>query len=428
MPVSDPDWPAGERRLHASYTRPYLMHASIGPSAAAARFAAGELTLWCHSQGIELLRPTLAEVLRMPADRIHVIHSEGAGAYGHNGADDAACDAALCARACPGRTVLLKWTREQENHWEPFGPAMCIDLQASLSSDGRVSAWRHDVYSFAHVGRPIPGQDGSSLLAAQQLDPPVPSPAPAPRLAPEAGIHRNAVPIYTLGDTRVIKHFVADSPLRTSALRALGAHANVFAIESFMDELAHAAGADAFEFRLRHLHDRRARAVLDGVRELQRKLPLAAGRGRGVGLARYKNLQTRAAVVAEVSVGDDAAVALHRLWICADAGRVVDPDGLVNQLEGGAIQSASWALKEAVPFDAAGVGCLDWSSYPMLRFDQVPEVTTHIIDRPREPSLGAGEATTGPTSAAIANAVFAAIGVRVRNLPLTPDNVRAAAS
>jgi CO/xanthine dehydrogenase Mo-binding subunit len=431
-------WPEGARRATAEYSRPYLMHASLAPSAAAALCDAdGGLTVWSHSQGIELLRGALARVLRMDADNIRVVHTAGAGSYGHNGADDAALDAALCARALPGRPVMLQWTRAQEHQWEPYGPAAHVRMEAALDQQGRIIGWSHDVWGFTHLGRPRPGaQDGLNMLAAGHLAEPIPRVAPRPALRAEVGIHRNAWPIYALSDPRVVKRFVADSPLRTSSLRGLGAHANVFAIESFMDELATTAGREPVEFRLDHLDDSRARAVLERVVALAGGLDcLSPGtfegksRGRGVALARYKNQACYAAVVVQVAVDPDSAViSAEHVWIAADAGQVIDPDGLINQLEGGAVQSLSWTLKEAVKFGRDGVTSTDWDSYPILRFSEVPEVATVLIDRPDERSLGAGEATQGPTAAALGNAVFAATGIRLRALPMTPEHLRRAAA
>ncbi len=431
-PVPQLNSPNDSVKVHASYSRPYVMHASLAPSAAAALWDADRLTIWSHSQGIELLGPTVAKVLGIAPQQVTVIHTPGAGAYGHNGADDVALDAALCARAVPGRPVLLKWTRQQEHQWEPYGPAMRIDLEAHLDDQGRVQTWSHDVWSFTHVGRPMPFHEGSELVAAWHLEKPFARVPPAPRLGPEVGIHRNAWPLYRFPQTRVVKRFVKDSPLRTSSLRGLGAHANVFAIESFMDELASAAGADPIEFRLRHTDDPRARDVIERVAAMAKRDSTASSeraRGRGFGFARYKNQQCYAAVIVEVDVDlESADIRVNHVWIAADAGRVVDPDGIVNQLEGGAVQSLSWTLKEAVAFDRDGVTSVDWDSYPILRFSEVPGVTTELIDRPQLRSLGAGEATQGPTAAAVANAVATATGIRVRRLPMTPEQLRASAS
>jgi CO/xanthine dehydrogenase Mo-binding subunit len=436
VPVPDLPDSADSVAVSACYSRPYLMHASLAPSAAMARWDGNRLTVWCHSQGIELLRGVLAKLLAVDAHDVSVVHAPGAGAYGHNGADDVALDAALCARAVPGAPVLLQWTREQEHTWEPYGPAMRVELRAQLDHAGRVQTWSHDVWSFTHIGRPMPFHDGAEVIAAWHLAKPWPRVTPTPRLAREVGIHRNAWPLYTFDHARVVKRFVRDSPLRTSSLRGLGAHANVFAIESFMDELAAVAGVTPAEFRLRHVDDPRARAVLervvlmaDGVSGTAIGVSPTQVRGRGLGVARYKNQQCYAAVAVEVEVAlGSAEIRVLQVWIAADAGRVVDPDGLVNQLEGGAVQSLSWTLKEAVTFDGDGVTSFDWRTYPILRFSEVPQVTTALIDHPALQSLGAGEATQGPTAAALANAVAAATGLRVRDLPITPARLRAAAA
>ena len=411
----------------AAYSRPFLMHASLAPSAAVAVWQDGALAIECSSQGIEPLRHVIARVLGIDADAIEIRHVPGAGCYGHNGADDAALDAALIARALPDHRVLLKWSREDEHGFEPLGPAMHVEMGASLDAQGGIAAWTHDVYGFTHVARPSPRAPGVDLLAARFLAEPF-HPTPArPALGSEVGIHRNALPIYSFPDQEVTKHFIADAPVRTSALRGLGAQGNVFAIESFMDELAHAAGKDPADFRRCHLqHDPRAMAVLEAVLDLCGGL---AG-SRGLGIARYKNRQCCAAVVAELSVDQQTAeIRVPRLWIAADAGRVIDPDGLTNQLEGGAVQALSWCLKEAVSFDADGaVTSRDWSSYPILRFSEVPRIETVLLDHPELDPLGAGEATVGPTSGALANAVFAATGIRVRDLPMTPERLREAAA
>ena len=439
-PVPEPP-PDAPRTVRAVYERPYQMHGSLGPSAALACFDAGRLTVWTHSQGVYPLRASIAETLGLAPESVDVEHAPGAGCYGHNGSDDAALEAALVARAIPGRPVLLKWTREDEHAWEPYGPAMRMELSAHLDGGGDVRYWSHETYSDTHVVRARPGAgdpQADRFLAPRYLASPVREPARAPNLTVNGGIHRNATPPYAFPETRIVKHLVHDLPLRVSALRTLGAYANVFAAESFMDELAHAAGADPLDYRRRHLEDPRTRAVLDAAAERfgWTKRPAgeaagdsaAQGTGRGIAVARYKNAKGYCAVAVEARVGDDATVHLLRAVIAADAGEIVDPDGLAAQLEGGFVQAASWTLLEAVAFDRDGITSRDWESYPILRFDAVPEVETVLVDRPGEPFLGAGEASCGPTGAAIANAVFDATRVRARRLPLTPDHLRAAAT
>jgi CO/xanthine dehydrogenase Mo-binding subunit len=417
--------------LAATYFRPYLMHASLGPSAALAQWTGEELTVWSHSQGVHVLRDVLARALGVLPRLVRVIHVPGSGCYGHNGADDASFDAALLARAALGRPVLLKWAREDEHAWEPYGSAMVVATQASLDATGRIVDWNHDCWSDTHFDRPELGGGGERLLAGRHADPAGNAPAPPSLdLGFHAGAHRNADPIYALPQRRIAGHLV-ETRLRVSALRSLGAYANVFAIESFMDELADVAGTDPLEFRLRHLDDPRAQDVLLAAAraaDWERQRP-DWGRGKGIALARYKNVACYAAVVVELTVDDaSAAIRLDRATIAADAGEVVDPSGLANQLEGGFIQAASWTLKEEVTFDDTRVTSLDWRTYPILTFPEVPQIETILIDRPGSPYLGAGEAVQGPTPAAIGNAVFAATGLRLRQTPFTPARVRRAAA
>ncbi|MAS38080.1 MAG: aldehyde dehydrogenase [Anaerolineaceae bacterium] len=436
VPVDDPVPPVqippdAAQTLTATYHRPYTMHASLGPSAAAALWEGDHLTVWSHTQGAFSLRAALAHALAVDEAQIRVIHVEGAGCYGHNGADDVALDAALTARAVPGQPVLLKWMREDEHAWEPYGSAMVMNMQASLNADGTVCDWNHDVWSYTHSIRPRGGAEGSTLLAGAHLAPPVPTPPTRLMMGPESGGHRNARPKYAFQRQRVVKHFASQSPLRVSALRSLGAHANVFAIESFMDELAHAAGADPVAFRLKHLQDERAIAVIEAAAEqagwAAQPRPAGNGAGRGIAFAQYKNRQCYAAVVVDVEVDRTSGqIQLKRAVIAADAGQVVNPDGLSNQLEGGLVQAASWALLEQVTFDADRITSRDWDTYPILRFTGAPVIETVILNRPDQPFLGSGEATQNPTPAAIANAVYDAVGVRLREIPFTPDRVLAA--
>ena len=413
------------RTLVASYSKPYLSHASIGPSCALAKFDGDKLTVWSHSQGIFNLRRDLSLVLDMPEEAIVVRHAEGAGCYGHNGADDVALDAALLARAAGSRPVRVQWMRDDEFCWAPCGPAMALELRASLDSAGNVIAWQHDLWSNGHSGRPG-RSDSPALLAAWHLARPHERPSAINMPLPAGAADRNAIPLYDFPNQRVVNHYVREMPVRTSALRSLGAYANVFAIESFMNELAQAAGADPIAFRLRHLRDPRARAVLETAasRADWSGWTPREGRGHGVGFARYKNLGAYCAVVAEVEVAQEVRV--HRLTLAVDVGLAINPDGVRNQIEGGAIQSTSWTLKEQVKLGGQGIACGGWEDYPILKFSEVPAVEIDLIDRPDLPSAGAGEAAQGPTAAAIANAVENALGVRVRELPLTSERIIAA--
>jgi len=377
--------------------------------------------LWCHSQGVYQLRRDICRALGVAIDQVTAHHVEGAGAYGHNGADDAAFDAVLLARAVNGRPVQVVWSRADELGWAPFGAAMAVRVEADLDAAGEVVAWRHDLYSNGHVSRPgffdVPALLGNQLRTG--VAPPV---STDPPYAGGGGSERNSVPLYTFASKHVVKHRLLEMPLRTSSLRALGAYANVFAIESFVDELALRAGADPVEYRLRHLADDRARAVITAAADAAGW----AGRGEGWGFAfaRYSNHGAYCAVVAQVEA--ETSVHVRRLTLAVDAGAVISPDGLRNQVEGGAVQSTSWTVKEQVRFDRSRVTSTDWESYPILRFSEVPAVDVVVVDRPDQPSLGAGETAQGPTAAAIANALHSALDIRVRDLPLTPANIIAA--
>ncbi len=417
------------KTLTATYTRPFQAHASIGPSCAVAQMQDGKLTVWTHSQGVFPLRKDLAKALKLSEDRITAIHVEGSGCYGHNGADDVALDVALIARATSGRPVKLQWMRDDEFAWEPYGSAMAINVRAGLNAKGDIVDWSHELWSHTHSTRPG-GKAGVNLLASWYLAEPMIAAPPDNIAQPSGGSDRNAVPLYDFPTQRVVNHLVTEMPLRVSALRSLGAYANVFAIESFMDELAVAAHADPVEFRLRHLKDPRARAVIEAAADKagwQADHKGGGGRGRGIAFAKYKNLAVYVAVVADVVVDPKTGnVRVAKVVAAADAGMIINPDGLTLQIEGGVIQSASWTLKEEVKFDRQRVTSRSWAEYPILTFAEVPEVEVVLIDRPNERSLGAGEGSQAPTAAAIANALYNATGKRLRDLPLTPQRVKAA--
>lgn len=412
--------------LEATYRKPYIAHASIGPSCAIACYDGERYELWSHSQGIYPLRGDMVKCLRVPAERIVVHHAEGSGCYGHNGADDVALDAALLARAVSPRPVRVQWMRADESGWEPFGPAMVMKLKASTDGQGNVVDWTHEIWSNPHINRSGRGP-GSTLIAAAHLADPVPVSPPADSALPAGGSHRNAIPLYEFPNQKVARHLIMDTPLRISALRALGGFANVFAIESMLDELAAAGGADPVEFRLRHLKDPRGRAVIERVAQMAGWRSGEKGdgtRGRGIGFCKYKNLGSYCAVIAEVVLEQELRVV--KAWAAVDIGRVVNPNGAINQIEGGVLQATSWTLKEAVRFDDHFVTSLGWDNYPILTFAEAPPVEVQLIDRPGETSKGAGEGAQGPTGAAIVNALHNAIGVRVRELPLTRDRIMAA--
>jgi CO/xanthine dehydrogenase Mo-binding subunit len=413
--------PAEARTVTATYSRPCLMHGSIGPSCAVAQWENDGVTVWTHSQGVGPLRKSLAELLHLPIEKIRCIHVEGSGCYGHNAADDVAADAALAARAVPGRPVRLQWMREQEHGWEPLGPAMTVELQAQLDGNGKIAGWRHEVWSNEHNDRP---NSAGGLLAGREVEPPFPPQKAKPIPMPEGGGARNGNPLYALPNASGVFHFVPERPVRVSALRGLGAHMNVFSIESFMDELALAAKADPVAFRLAHMKDDRARDCIEkAAQEFGWK---ERRKGSGFAFARYKNLGAYCAVAMEIEVDrSSGAIDLRRVVAAVDSGEAISPDGIRNQIEGGIVQSLSWTSTEAVTFDPTHRTSFDWSAYPIARFPSVPRaIAVHVIDRPGQPFLGTGEASQGPAGAAFANAVADATGLRLRDMPLTTDKIK----
>ncbi|MBB6354295.1 molybdopterin cofactor-binding domain-containing protein [Aminobacter aganoensis] len=415
---------AGSPGIAARYSRQHVAHASIGPSCALAQFDAGRLTVWSHSQGIFPLRGQIAKCLGLDPSMVRVIHAHGSGSYGHNGADDVALDAAIVAMEMPGQPVRVQWSREDELSRGPLGAAMSASVEAELDSGGQVASWKLSVVSAPHAQRP--GFGGHfNLSSAEALDGArLPQKVDDLPDAAGGGAARNSVAIYDFPGQEVAVRLDTASRIRTSSLRSLGAHLNVFAIESAVDELADLAGADPLDFRLRHLSDDRCRAVLQGVADMSGwpgSHPAGEGRAFGIAAARYKNKGAWLAAVAEVSV--DEEIRLERLWLCADIGLVINPEGARSQIEGGAIQAASWTLKEEVRVEDDRVPAFDWSAYPILKFSEIPEIETRFIVDPARPPLGAGEASQGPVAAAIGNAASRALGLRMRDLPLTRDRL-----
>jgi CO/xanthine dehydrogenase Mo-binding subunit len=412
--------------VQATFSRPYIAHASLAPSCALAEYRDGHLTVRSHGQGMHPLRQNLAAALGLPIDAITARHLHGAGCYGHNGADDAALDAALIARHLPGKCIRLQWRREEEFGFEPVGPAMLVTLHVDLDESGRPTDWTTEIWSPTHVQRP--GNGTGFLLASEALANPPPEVAPFdPPEQRGGGGTRNALPIYDVPAHRIVHHLVTRPPVRTSALRGLGALPNVFAIESLIDDLAARVGEDPVAYRLSILSEVRARRLVELVAARAGWASRGAGgtgRGLGLGFARYKNRAAYAAVVAAVTV--EETVRVDRIWCVADAGLVVNPDGARNQLEGGIVQAVSWTLREQVRFDDQGIASRDWDSYPILRFSEVPEMQVEFVEANGNPALGVGECSVGPTAAAIGNAVNHALGVRIRDMPLTRERILAA--
>ena len=415
--------PQRHQRFEATYSRGYLAHASISPSCGLAEYRDGHLTVWTHCQGVFPLRSALAKALGLDAAKISVHHVQGSGCYGHNGADDAAADAAIIAMQMPGKPIRVRWRREEEFVYEPKTPAMIVKVRALLDEAGKPTDWTQEIWSPTHNKRP---GAGGVLLGAVAL--PNPMPEPPPSDVPEAsggGATRNGEPLYDIGAKRILHHLITDAPVRTSALRGLGAMPNVFAAECCVDELAARAGQDPVAYRLSMISDKRACAVIETVAAMAKwnpKEPGGTGTGRGIAFARYKNKAAYSAVVVELAV--DLEIRLRHVWCATDAGLVVNPDGAINQLEGGIIQSASWVLKEQVRFDN-GIASFDWETYPVLKFSEVPEIDIELLNTKDEVPLGVGEVTVGPTAAAIGNAVSHALGARIRDLPFTRERIMA---
>ena len=425
--MGDPPVDAVHDRVSLSFTRSFLSHGSLAPSCALALYQHGTLTVWSHGQGMHPLRENIARTLGLPLESVACHHVQGAGCYGHNGADDAALDAALVARALPDQPIRLMWRRQEEFGYEPLSSAMTVAVHVDLDVNGRPQDWTTEVWSATHGQRP--GVGGAYLLAAEALDEPPPERKPFDiPLERGGGAVRNAMPLYDISGKRISFHLIHDVPVRTSSLRGLGATLNVFAIEAVMDELAARLGEDPVSYRLAALSDPRPRAVLERAAAMagwSSRGAGGAGAGLGVGIARYKNSSAYAAVVAAVEV--EEAVRVTDVWCAVDAGLVINPDGAANQIEGNIVQAISWALMEEVRFDAQGISTLDWQSYPVIRFKDIPEVRVELIEASQHEALGVGECAGGPAAAAIGNAVAHALGMRIHHMPMTRERIMAAA-
>jgi nicotinate dehydrogenase subunit B len=415
-----------ERVLAATYCWPIQSHASLGPSCAVADVRADGATIWTASQSTHRFRHAFARFLGLPAEEVRLIYLDGAGCYGMNGHEDAAADAALLSQAL-GRPVRVQWMREDEHGWDPKGPPQLLDLAGALDAAGRIAAWRAEQW----------------LPAATKGLPNIPllAPAAAGRLQTPglfAGlIEQNADPAYAVPDVEVRVHWLKDTSLRPSNIRAPGKIANTFAVEGFVDELAAAAGADPLAFRLAQLKDPRGIEVLTRAAKLLGWAPRPSpnrvadhgdiGEGRGIAYVHYKHRENYVAIGIEVAVNRRSGEIRVKRVVCAhDCGLVINPDALANQLEGNIVQTLSRALHEEVTFDRSRVTSVDWQSYRILRFPELPRVELDIVDRPDMPPFGAGEAASAPVPAALANAVFDAVGARIRTVPMTPERVREA--
>lgn len=411
------------KQIHSIYYHPFHAHASIGPSCAVADVQGDQVTVWASTPGPYPLSGALAQLLNLPVENIHLIYVEGAGSYGQNGADDVAADAVVLSQAV-GKPVRVQWMREDEFVWEPKSPAMVMEVYGGLDAGGNVVAWDYHVWSPSHVARArLAGQ----LVPAQLL-----SGQPAPQARFSFGAERNAPTNYAFPVQRVTVHYLKDSLLRASSFRSLGGCENTFANESFMDELAASAGVDAVEYRLRYLTESREQEVLQAAakqanwesRPSPRKDTSQLAEGRGVAFARYENDQALVACIAEVQVDKNSGVVrVKRIIVAHDCGLIINPDGVKNQIEGNVIQSLSRALKEEVKFNEMRITSKDWETYPILTFTEAPEIEIVLINRPDQPALGAGEPSTVTTAAAVANAVFDATGIRLRQIPFTPERV-----
>jgi CO/xanthine dehydrogenase Mo-binding subunit len=409
------------KRVSAEYYWPMQSHASMGPSCAVADVRDGKATVWSASQATHKFRDTCAKMLGLPLSAVRIVYLDGSGCYGMNGHDDAAADAALLSRAV-GRPVRVQWTREDEHGWDPKGPPQLLALDGALDADGRLVAWRTEMW-LPKATANLPNMPLLAPLAAGIAQP----------VGISTGlISQNGNPPYAVAHQEVEVHWLKDSPLRPSNIRAPGKVGNGFAVESFTDELAAAATRDPLQFRIAALSDPRGIEVLERAARLinwqTRPSPAPrGGLGRGIAYLHYKNNETYVATAIEAGVDrDTGAIRVRRVACAHDCGLIINPDALRQQIEGCILQTLSRTLHEEVAFDRSRVTSVDWSSYRILAFPEVPEIAIDLVDRPAEPPLGAGEAAATTVAAALANAVFDSAGVRLRTVPFTPERVRAA--
>lgn len=414
-------------RISATYDFAIHTHGSIGPSCAIAEFRDGRLTSWSASQATHNLRRQLAKMFALAPEDVRCVYIEGSGCYGRNGHEDAAADAALLARAV-GKPVRVQWSRADEHGWDPKGPPTLIDLRAAISEAGEVSAWESGFF----IPQQTPKEFFVPLVAATLAGMPV-----YDDIAP-GNIFQNSNIPYKFANIKATCHRLETTPFRPSWIRSPGRMQNTFANECFMDELAAAAGLDPVAFRLKYIDPADKR----GIETLNRAAALAKWdsrpspgptqngdvvTGRGVAYVKYDLVRTYVAAVAEIeltrSTGEIRVVKFH---VAHDCGQIINPDGLRNQIDGNIIQTVSRTLKEELKFNRSMVTSLDWESYPILTFPEIPEIACDLIDRPTEPPWGGGEPSAVVVPCAISNAVFDAAGVRLRSVPFTPEKVRTA--
>ncbi|MEJ8826115.1 molybdopterin cofactor-binding domain-containing protein [Variovorax humicola] len=411
------------RQLQATYDFPLNTHGSIGPSCAVADFKDGRLTVWTPSQAAHLLQKQLATMLALAPEQVRCIYVEGAGCYGRNGSDDCTSEAALIAMKI-GRPVRLQWMRADEHGWDPKCPPTLLDYRASIDDQGRIAAWEADIYLPERSMK----RSGVTLLGAVL--------AGLPRYGPDSGIYNPGLGIpYALDNSTLTAHWLVDAPLPAAWIRAPGRMQNTFGNESFLDEIAAATSADPFDIRTRHLSDSRGLELMERLRKVANWQPRGTrardtgdiAHGRGVTYVKYELVRTYVGVVADVEVHrSTGAIKVQRVFVVHDCGQIINPDGLRNQIEGNVVQTVSRTLIEQLTFSRSAVTSLNWGSYPILTFPDVPEVVIDLIDRPGEAPWGAGEPTTSAIPSAIANAVFDATGARLRSIPFRPAVVLAA--
>jgi CO/xanthine dehydrogenase Mo-binding subunit len=419
--------PAGlTRTLMAQYRWPIQTHGSIGPSCGVADVRDGRATIWSSSQNVHGFQATCARLLGLERDRVRVIYRDGAGSYGPNGADDAAAEAALLSKAT-GKPVRVQWSRQEEHGLDPKGPAQLLELRAVVDAEGELTAWETQAWlPLATANLPnIP------LLSAEAAGLPQ-TPGRSTGL-----IYQNIDPPYTMANLNAVVHWLPDAPLRTSAIRAPGKIANTFAVESFTDEIAALARVDPLEWRLKRLTNPRAIEVLQRLAARMHWQPRPSPKpidpnaavltGRGLAFVHYKHDETLVAMGMEAAVERATGrIRVTRVVCAQDCGLMINPDNVQAQLEGNIIQTLSRALHEEVVYDRDRVTTVDWNSYPILRFPEVPALEFELIQRLDQPPLGAGEAASTPVAAALGNAVFDATGVRLRTVPFRPERVKAA--